>query len=298
MAYIPRSRFVLSRMDGAGELAYYVFGDPKAATRSCLAVHGVTSSSRAWQFFARILVEQHNVVVYAIDLRGRGDSNGIEGPFGMRAHAEDCIALMDHAQIGKVDWAVGHSMGAFVVAALTHLAPTRIAKTVFIDGGVPLPMPAGFTVETIMPLILGPALKRLAMTFASKEDYINYFRQQPAFHKGWGPEMDEYCTYDLHGVTPSTNPACVEQDTRDLFGESLVHDALTLIERDILMIRAERGLQNEPVPLYPEEYIKSVLAEKYPRIKLTTLPDTNHYDILLGTEGAAGCIALMMAQSE
>jgi pimeloyl-ACP methyl ester carboxylesterase len=300
MAFLPSERRSIPVEDGettgpgrSEELVYYVYRPKTALRGSCLAVHGVTSTSRAWQFFARTMVEQHSIAVYALDLRGRGDSNGIMGKFGLRQHAADCIKVMDHAQLEKVDWAVGHSMGAFVVATLCHVAPTRVEKNVFLDGGVPLPLPAEFTVETIVPHILGPALKRLSMTF-SKEGYIEFFQKHPAFIKGWSPELDEYCRYDLHVDKPSTNPRSVEEDTRDLFGEGIVHDAIALMDRDVLLIRAERGLQNEPVPLYPHEYIVSILHEKYPRIKLKTLADTNHYDILLSQEGADGCIALML----
>lgn len=289
-AFLPDAKYSILR-DG-GELAYFRYG--KASDKNILAIHGVTSSNRAWQCFARTAVSK-GFTVYAVDLRGRGDSNSIKGPFGMRTHAHDMVAVLDHAGINQCD-VIGHSMGAFVVTALCAIAPERMNKIVLIDGGVPLALPPGFTVEQIMPMVLGPALERLAKTFKDKSEYRNYWKPQPAFIKGWSAVMDEYVDYDLRGVEgemhASTLPEAVAEDSRDLFGDDLIVNALKNLDREVLMIRAVRGLQNEEIPLYPEPIIKAVL-ENYPKIKLTTLADTNHYDMLIDQDGADRCFELI-----
>lgn len=282
-AFLPEAKFSIPR--DTGELAYFRYGKP--STRNILAIHGVTSSNRAWQLFAKTAVK-NGLTVYAVDLRGRGDSNSITGPFGMRAHAHDMVAVLDHIGIKSCD-VIGHSMGAFVVAAMCGLAPERLSKIIFVDGGVPLALPPGFTVEQIMPLVLGPALERLAKTFKDNEEYRNYWRTQPAFVKGWTEAMNEYVDYDLRGNTgdmhASTLAEAVAEDSRDLFGDDLIVNSLKNLDREVLMIRAVRGLQNEELPLYPEPIIKMAL-ESYPKINLITLDDTNHYDILLEQTGA------------
>ena len=282
-AYLPEAKYSIPR-DG-GELAYFRYGQP--SDKNILAIHGVTSSNRAWQLSAKTAVK-NGFTVYAVDLRGRGDSNSIKGPFGMRTHAHDMVAVLDHIGLINCD-VIGHSMGAFVVAAMCGVAPERMAKVVFIDGGVPLALPPGFTVEQIMPLVLGPALERLAKTFSNKEEYRNYWKPQPAFVKGWTDAMNEYVDYDLRGVEgdmhASTLSDAVAEDSRDLFGEDLIVNSLRNLDREVLMIRAVRGLQNEELPLYPEPFIKNAL-ENYPKISLVTLDDTNHYDMLLEQSGA------------
>jgi hypothetical protein len=60
------------------------------------------------------------------------------------------------------------------------------------------------------------------------------------------------------------------------------------LSQDVVMLRAVRGLQNEETPLYPEVLLNAVLP-KYPRIKVVTVDDTNHYDILLEQSGADSC---------
>jgi len=291
--YLPEGRFSLSR-DG-GELVYYRYGPPPSDEKSvCLAIHGITSSNRAWQLFARNMVEERGYSLYAVDLRGRGDSNGIVGPFGMRVHAEDMVAVLDHAGLNKV-MLVGHSMGAFVVSAMLAIAPKRVLRAVLVDGGIPLALPPGHTVETLMPLILGPALTRLAMKFDSQEAYREYFRPQKAFIKGWSAALCEYADYDLRGQSPSTLPGAVEADSRDLFEDSgIVVQGLESFQNEILLLRAERGLQDEPIPLYPKQIIDNAL-QKYPRIKLVTL-DSNHYDILLDDGGASTCVKTIFGE--
>lgn len=275
-----------------GELALFRYG-PRAG-KPILAIHGVTSSNRAWQCFARAVVPQ-GFTVFAVDLRGRGDSNALPGPFGISNHVRDMIAVLDHIGIEKIDL-VGHSMGAFVAVALVGSAPHRISRTVLVDGGITLPLPEGFTVEQVLPYVIGPALTRLSMTFASVESYRNYWRPLPAFSKGWTPVLEEYVDFDLRGTPPdmhsSSNPKAVEEDSVDLFRGDFINEALANLSEAVLMLRAERGLQNEVIPLYPLEPLQEVL-KRFPKVQLVTVSNANHYDILLEQGGADECAKLI-----
>lgn len=293
---IPTSRVAVPC--GAGELALYRFGS--ADGRPLLAIHGVTSSHLAWQHLADELVGR-GFTIWAPDLRGRGDSNAAGAPYGMRTHAGDLDRLLEAAGLGEVD-VVGHSMGGFVAVALRHLHPERVARLMLLDGGVPLALPPGFTVEQVMPLILGPALARLAMTFESLAQYRTFWQQNPAFaQRGWGEELDRYIAYDLRGegslLHPSTDPAAVSEDSADLWGDNLVSAALEALSVDVPLLRAERGLQNEPGGLYPDAVLPAI-ASAYPRIRVTTVPDTNHYDLVMSAEGAAACARLLYPETE
>ena len=268
-----------------GDLAVFQYGD--GTGEPVLLIHGVTSSNRAFQLFADSLIARGKAP-YAVDLRGRGDSNSLPGPFGMATHAKDMAAVIDHFGWKNPD-VIGHSMGAFVTAALVGLYPEKVGDVVFADGGVPLPMPPGMTVEQIMPFVLGPAMARLAMTFENKDAYRNYWKPQTAFVKGWSSVLDEYVDYDLRGAEPNmkaaTNPAAVEEDSRDLFGDDLIVRSLTGLKKQSLFIKAERGLQNEENGLYPMPVLEAVLPS-YPQLKLEFLADCNHYDMFLEESGA------------
>ena len=263
-----------------GSLAVFRYGDGQG--EPVLLIHGVTSSNRAFQIFADELIARGKAP-YAVDLRGRGDSNSLPGPFGMAQHAKDMVAVIDYFGWNKPN-VIGHSMGGFVTAALVGLYPERVGKVVLADGGIPLPMPPGMTIEQIMPLILGPALARLSMTFESKDAYRNYWRPHPAFERGWSKEIEEYVDYDLRNGKPATNPQAVEDDSRDLFGDEIIVKALMNLEDETLFIRAPRGLQNEEGGLYPLPVLDLVMHQ-FPKLELISLDDVNHYDMFLHQYG-------------
>ena len=268
-----------------GELAVFQYGNGDGTP--VLLIHGVTSSNRAFQLFADALIARGKAP-FAVDLRGRGDSNSLQGPFGMRNHAADMAAVINHFGWNRPD-VIGHSMGGFVAAALVGLYPDSVGEVVFADGGLPLPMPPGMTVEQIMPFVLGPAMTRLAMEFENKEAYRNYWKPQAAFAKGWSSVLDEYVDYDLRGSEPhmkaATNPQAVEDDSRDLFGDDLIVKSLQGLRKQSLFIKAERGLQNEEGGLYPMPVLDAVLPA-YPMLTLEFLSDCNHYDMFLEATGA------------
>ena len=101
---------------------------------------------------------------------------------------------------------------------------------------------------------------------------------------------------DLQGEAPNlkarTNPKAVEEDSEDLFVSKLIEKTLEKLPEDVLFIRAVRGLQNEEGGLYPEPVLAAVLP-KYPKLKVHTIADTNHYDILLDEVGAEAVAQLI-----
>jgi pimeloyl-ACP methyl ester carboxylesterase len=276
---LPTQRFLVPVL--GGDLAVFQYGDGSGTP--VLLIHGVTSSNRAFQLFADSLIARGKAP-FAVDLRGRGDSNNLQAPFGMKQHAQDMAAVIDHFGWNKPD-VIGHSMGGFVAAALVGLYADKVGEVIFADGGVPLPMPPGMTVEQIMPFVLGPAMTRLAMEFENNEAYRDYWKPQPAFVKGWSSVLDEYVDYDLRGKKASTNPQAVESDSRDLFGDDLIVKSLQGLTKPAIFIKAERGLQNEEGGLYPMPVLDAVLPA-YPMLKLEFLADCNHYDMFLEQSGA------------
>jgi len=269
-----------------GELTVFQYGETTA--KSMLAIHGITSNHLAWQHFAAHAINS-GYVVYAPDLRGRAASNKLLAPFGMKAHAADMKAVIDQLEL-SAPVVIGHSMGGFVAIALNHFYPNAVSRIVLVDGGLPLALPPGMTVEQVLPLVLGPALARLAMKFESESAYVDYWRAHPAFADGITPEMENYIRHDLVGVAPelmpSTNPDCVNEDSVDLWSSDLINNALIELNQDAVMLRAVRGLQNEPTGLYPELLLAD-LAAKYPKVEIITITDTNHYSILMSDAGAS-----------
>ncbi|HET9771427.1 MAG TPA: alpha/beta hydrolase, partial [Acidimicrobiia bacterium] len=155
-----------------------------------LLVHGITGSHRSWTPVARHLGDA--VSVLAPDLRGRGESSGLAGPYGMAAHAADLVAVLDHVGCPRAVVA-GHSMGGYIVARLAAEAPGRLSAAVLVDGGLPLPRPPDVDPDVLLAAVLGPSLARLDMTFPSTEDYRRFWQAHPAFApRPWSDDVADY----------------------------------------------------------------------------------------------------------
>src|ERR1700747_3082804 len=62
--------------------------------RVAVAVHGITSSAMSWQGGARPM--RTGWTLAAPDLRGRGRSAHLPGPYGLERHAADVTAVLRH----------------------------------------------------------------------------------------------------------------------------------------------------------------------------------------------------------
>ena len=72
---------------------------------------------------------------------------------------------------------VGHSMGGFVTP---WLATTRSASRAPCSWmGPRLPAPADLDIDAALTAVIGPAMDRLAMRFASVEDYLGFWDAHP-----------------------------------------------------------------------------------------------------------------------
>ena len=248
-----------------------------------VAVHGITASHVAWAGVAERLP---GVPLLAPDLRGRGRSADLPGPYGMARHVEDVLAALDRTGAGRVVLA-GHSMGGFVALAFAARHPERVSALVLVEGGLPLPRPEGDDVEEALAAALGPAIQRLSMTFPSRQAYRDYWRAHPAL--SWGPLVEAYVDYDLVGEPPllrsCVRAEAVHADYRDMLGPAPA-EAVAGLRQPALLLLAPRGLLNEPNPVYPEE-VARVEAARAPRgrLRVRTVEDVNHYSILFAPHG-------------
>ncbi len=193
--------------------------DPPAPPPTVLAIHGITASHRAWP---AVVCALPGYRVVAPDLRGRGGSNALPGPYGMAAHADDVAAALAALDVERVT-VVGHSMGGFVATVLAHRHPALVERVVLVDGGIPLPPVPGMadaSPDELLQDLLGPAVERLTRTFPSREAYREFWQAHPAFAR-WSPVVEQYVDYDLvespAGLRPATTPDAVAHDSLDLY---------------------------------------------------------------------------------
>lgn len=268
-----------------GDMAVGVWGPDDPTAPTVLAVHGVTSHHRAWAHTAAHL---RGVRLVAPDLRGRGRSNGLTGPAGMAAHADDLAAV--HAALDlDPGLVVGHSMGAFVSLAFASRHPDRVARLLLIDGGLPLAAPAGLTADELVAAILGPTADRLRMQYADVSAYLDFWRPHPAFRGVWDTALEEYFAYDLTpsgtGYRPATSYATTVEDTVDLNGGSTtVPDALAGLRHPTSFVTVPRGLQDEQPGLYPDAHLRTLL-DAHPEVRHERWDGFNHYTVVMSAEG-------------
>jgi lipase len=247
-----------------------------------IAAHGITATSRAWLPVARALGDRAMFV--AVDLRGRGESRGLPGPFGMTAHAADLLAVADHLEVDRAVL-TGHSMGAYVVARLAVDHPDRVTAAILVDGGLAVPGWEGVDPQVFVDAFLGPALARLRMRFASRAAYRAFWLAHPAFAGAGIDEQDvaAYADYDLIGDPPalrsSVAEAAVRSDAPDLQAAVLAAHELTV---PAVLVRAARGLMNGPDPMVPADAADAWAAEAPGLRSVVAVPDVNHYSLTLG----------------
>ena len=132
-------------IDGDGHpVVAHIAGAPPGAAPTIVASHGITANAIS---FSRIAEELADAATFiALDHRGRADSGEHPGPYGMAAHARDCVGVLDHLGVDS-GVMVGHSMGAFIIARAASDFADRVAAAVFIDGGLPIALPGAHPLD-------------------------------------------------------------------------------------------------------------------------------------------------------
>lgn len=255
------------------------------AGSTVLALHGITATHMGWSEVAGRLP---GATLIAPDLRGRGRSAHLPAPYGLAAHVDDLVAVLDACGCERVV-AAGHSMGGFVAVALAARHPDRVSRLVLADGGLPTGQPDEPASADSIDAVLGPAAARLAMTFPSREAYRDFWRAHPAMGPIWGPAVEAYVDYDLVGEPPELRSSCREEamrvDGAEVADHAAAAKALGQVVVGTTFLRAERGLL-DGASFYPED---AAVRWRHgsPVVEARTVPDTNHYSLVLGADGAS-----------
>lgn len=127
-AHTDPPRFADAQLATGVRIRYAEQGDP--AGHPVILLHGYTDS---WFSYSRVMPElarRHRV--YALDLRGHGDSDRPAAGYAMRDLAPDVVAFMEAKGVGRA-MVVGHSMGSFVAQQVAVAAPERVAGLVLMS---------------------------------------------------------------------------------------------------------------------------------------------------------------------
>lgn len=258
-----------------GDLAVEVL---PAATDPVLAIHGVSSNCRLWNW---LRAEAPEISLVAPDLRGRAGSVGVSGPSSLARHAEDLVAVLDALGIDRVT-VCGMSMGGFVAVALATAHPERVRNVVLVDGGFPM-RNEGLTPDAVRTAFAAQA-GRSARTFADVGEYADFFLPgTPLLDRG-DPLLLDYLAHDLADGRVRLNA--------DILVDDAVETLLTppdwrSLDRPARLIYAEWSVGEGSVPAYTAERVAGFAAE-LPVLEHTELvPGVDHAASIMTRRGAA-----------
>jgi len=264
-----------------------------------VAVHGITANNRCWLAVTRALGGRATIV--APDLRGRAGSRALPPPYGLDAHADDVLAVLDALGLRRA-LLVGHSLGAYIVTRAAVRAPDRVRAVLLLDGGLTLPGLEHVDPQAFADALLGPAIARLSLRFASHEEYHRWWRAHPALAEPSDVADEDLAAYtdrDLIGSEPpdlrsSVLEPAVRADVADF---QTAGEPARRLAIPAQLLCAPRGLLNDPNPLQPLALGNEWAAGDPAHRSVRLVPDVNHYQLVLGAAGAvavADAIAAMV----
>lgn len=123
----PESRYFMSQRL---KMHYVVWGNE--ANPPLVLVHGTRDHARSWDRTAAALIDRY--CVYAVDLRGHGDSAwAVGGNYSIIDYALDLHALGE--AIGRAPYTmIGHSLGGGVMLQYAGTFPEKVTRLVTIEG--------------------------------------------------------------------------------------------------------------------------------------------------------------------
>lgn len=282
------TRAAQGRVPGDGvELA---FGYWPGRSSPVVALHGLTASYMSFVGVAEQLAGR--CALFALDLRGRGDSEKPEAPYGFAQHARDVAAAMRAMGLGP-SVVVGHSMGAFVATALAAQEPGLVSALVLIDGGYVPNTPVANSTGQNLNAALALRITQLRQTYPSRQAYRDFWRTQPHFPpEEWNPWVEAFLDYEVGGdspVQPKASELGVLADIQEAFQRDAIIERLKSIHVPTMLLRAENGFITGQPPLFPDAFV-SDFRTYLPHLEDHKFFGTTHYTITLG-EHAAGKVA-------
>ncbi len=270
---------------------------PEPGRTVVLGLHGMTGTHMAYRTLARELSNNPRpMCLLAPDLRGRGRSAHLPQPYGMATHVADLIAVLDHAGADRAI-VVGHSMGCYIASRFAADHPERAAAVVLLDGGLPL-ISENFISDDAEEAEPPGLFDRFDLTFATAEECVAYWRNHPALMSAWDEDIDAFvhCDFveDEDGVRCVVEQKAVMADITDLLFDGLTRKAVTRLRAPVRLMRAERGMFDGD-PLIPLQELNEFRRD-YPHLSVETVPDVNHFTVLLGGGHGPRRVAATLAE--
>ncbi|MBK8026789.1 MAG: alpha/beta hydrolase [Chloroflexi bacterium] len=213
-----------------------------------LLMHGLTANAMSFAGLARAGLTD-KLHVYALDLRGRGESDKPAAGYSMEDHAADLLGVMDalglqSALIG------GHSFGGLVTIYAAGKYQDRVKKLVIMDSGLMHPQ--------VLDLIK-PSLDRLGKAVPSWETYLAGIKASPYYHDGfWDEDLEAYYHADIETLDDgSVRSRCQPDAIREAATRGLGENWPSLMQhadQPAILIYAPEGVgAGNTQPVVPQD---------------------------------------------
>jgi pimeloyl-ACP methyl ester carboxylesterase len=251
-----------------------------------LAIHGISSQRRLWNW---LRAAAPGLSLVAPDLRGRGDSVGVEGRSSVARHAADMEAVLDHLGLPAVH-VCGMSMGGFVAVELATAYPARVKSLILVDGGLPMAAPPGLTPDAL-PAIFRNRLARLERDWPSVRDYAQFFTAQTApLLDPADPLLLDYLAHDLVNHRVRLSAEALVADAADIFFGSSKWLQLGVPTR---LLTADWSVGAGSAPAYPPEAVRAFQAELDVLVTVRPVAGVDHAASIMSHAGAAAVAELI-----
>lgn len=213
--------------------------------------------------------------VYALELRGRGQSDKPPAGYGLGQHLDDLEAWLDEMALDTCIL-LGHSFGAILSIAAYRQMPNRFEKIVLLDGGIP-PSEIGFQ-------LFKAYHENLTYQYPSVGAYIAPYRALPTLQP-WTHIAETLVRHNiieqpdgsaLRVVPPHVVQA--ELDALNLSDWQVILDVYKQIRVPVLLIRAGMGSFGVEDQHITDERLG--LLRNIPDFSLHEMQHTGHTGIL------------------
>jgi len=248
------------------------FKTSTSGKKPVLFLHALAMSAAMWREFAQHL--KIDAPMYAIDMRGHGESDRPKGPFTTAQFARDVLAVIDHLKVDRVNL-VGCSMGGTVSMAFAGQYPDRVQSLNLIDTTACYGADAkeswekrgqqGFT-QGLASLLAFQVERWFSTPFAEQNPSIVKFYQD---------------------IFVKNEAACYLETCR-MLGAADERAQLVNYKGPCSIVV---GDEDYATPVAMSEEIASIL----PQAKLTVLKAVRHYSPIQAPELVASCIETSMA---
>jgi pimeloyl-ACP methyl ester carboxylesterase len=268
---LPATRFI----DVNGIRLAYAEWPGRAGAQPILCLPHLTGHKGSFGPLAERLAPDWHV--FALDLRGRGESDQPADGYGFAYHARDILAFADALSLPQFVL-LGHSWGATTAAYLASIQPSRVRALVLLDGG------ADPKAESLRAMY--STIQRLEQRYPSLEAYLAAMRAI-SFFQPWSAALEQYFRDDVEVLPDGTlrSRSSAPAVTRDLdlhFVYSMcVH--FPALRCPVLFLRPGQGLAGERGHVYSEAEAQAITAN-IPHCTRVDVPGVNHYSMLLSDE--------------